>query len=149
MTRDARSTLEARIPCLGESASRSVTFTDGVVQAFCAATGDNNPVHLSDEFAAATRFGRRIVNGMLTCALVSSVIGTQLPGPGAIYLTQTFTFVAPVFLGVQVTATVTVLEVAGDKPIVRLRTLCRRADEQTVLDGEATVLIDSALGSRA
>lgn len=143
MPAETSPTLQARIPTVGESASRSVIFTDETVAAFCDATGDSNPVHLSDEFAATTRFGQRIVNGMLTCALISSVIGTQLPGPGAIYLAQTFTFVAPVFLGDEITAKVTVLQVREDQPILRLATQCRKADGQLVLDGEATVLIDS------
>jgi 3-hydroxybutyryl-CoA dehydratase len=147
MPTEAARTLRARALAVGKTASRSVTFTDEIVTAFCAATGDNNPVHLSDEFAAATRFGRRIVNGMLTCALVSSVIGTQLPGPGTIYLSQTFTFVAPVFIGDEVTATVSVLHIREDRPILRLGTICRKADGEVVLDGEATVLIDSEHGS--
>jgi 3-hydroxybutyryl-CoA dehydratase len=123
---------------VGATASRSVTFTEETVAAFCAATGDCNPVHLSDEFAATTRFGRRIVNGMLTCALVSSVIGTQLPGPGA-----------PVFIGDEVTATVSVLHMREDRPIVRLRTVCLKAHGEVVLDGEATVLVDTDVGKGA
>ncbi len=146
MTLDAPQALETLTPAVGATASRSVTFTDEIVDAFCAATGDNNPVHLSDEFAAGTRFGQRIVNGMLTCALISSVIGTQLPGPGTIYLSQTFSFVAPVFLGDEITATVCVLQVREDRSIVRLGTLCSKADGEVVLDGEATVLIDSRHG---
>jgi 3-hydroxybutyryl-CoA dehydratase len=149
MSAEAGPILGAPALVVGETASRSVTFTEDVVAAFCAATGDNNPVHLSDEFAATTRFGRRIVNGMLTCALVSSVIGTQLPGPGAIYLSQSFTFVAPVFIGDEVTATVTVLHMREDRPIVRLRTVCLKAHGEVVLDGEATVLVDTNVGKGA
>lgn len=111
--------------------------------AFCAATGDDNPIHLSDDFAQGTRFGRRIVNGMLTCAMISSVIGTRLPGPGAIYLSQSFRFVAPVYLGERVTATVRVLERRQDKPILLLKTQCHKEDGSLVLDGEALVLVDS------
>ena len=83
----------------GDTASISKTITDGDIQKFADASGDHNPLHLDDEFAKATRFGRRIAHGMLSASLISAVIANQLPGQGSIYLGQTLKFVAPVFPG--------------------------------------------------
>src|SRR5918994_7915527 len=105
---------------VGDSAEITKTITDGDVQAFADLTGDHNPVHVDDEFAKTTRFGRRIAHGMLTASLISSVLANKLPGEGSVYLGQTLQFVAPVFPGDEVTARVTVKEVREGKPIVKL-----------------------------
>ena len=126
---------------VGDSAeiTRQITATD--IEAFAEVTGDHNPIHLDDEFAKATRFGRRIAHGMLTASLISSVLANKLPGEGSVYLGQSLQFVAPVFPGDEVTARVTVKEVRDDKPIVKLETICVNQRDETVIRGEATVLI--------
>ena len=125
---------------LGATASRTKTFTDADVRAFAQASGDTNPVHLDDAYAAGTRFERRIVHGMLTAGLISAVIGTDLPGEGTIYMHQSLTFKAPVYLGDSVTATVEVTHIREGRNIVTLATRCTNQDGMLVLDGEAIVL---------
>jgi len=87
------------MPIVGQSASLSKTITWEDIQDFARLTGDTNPLHLDEEFAIKTRFGQRVAHGMLIAALISAVIGTQLPGPGTIYINQMLQFVAPVFIG--------------------------------------------------
>lgn len=125
----------------GDSGSFSKTITDEDIQKFADVSGDHNPLHLEDEFAKQTRFGRRIAHGMLGASLISAVIANQLPGRGSIYLGQTLQFVAPVFPGDIVTASVTVISVREDKPILRLETVCTNQLGEMVIKGEATVLL--------
>ena len=126
---------------VGETASLSKTITDEDVRAFAQMTGDHNPVHLDDDFAQKTRFGRRIAHGMLSASLISAVLANQLPGQGTVYLSQTLQFVAPVYLGDTVTARVTVTRVREDKPIVMLETVCINQRDETLIKGEAVVLV--------
>lgn len=125
----------------GDTASVSKTITDDDIHKFADVSGDHNPLHLDDEFARTTRFGRRIAHGMLSASLISSVIANQLPGQGSIYLGQTLQFVAPVFPGDTVTAQVTVVSIRADKPIVKLETICTNQRDDVVIKGEATVLV--------
>lgn len=125
----------------GDTASLQKTITDADIQKFADVSGDHNPLHLEDEFAKQTRFGRRIAHGMLSASLISAVIAHQLPGKGSIYLGQTLQFVAPVYPGDEVTATVTVASVREDKPIIKLETICTNQRGETVIKGEATVLV--------
>ena len=126
---------------IGDSASISKTITDRDIQAFAEVTGDHNPIHLDDEYAAKTRFGSRIAHGMLSASLISSVLANKLPGPGSVYLSQTLKFVKPVLPGDSVTATVTVTGIRDDKPIITLETVCVNQHNEPVLKGEATVLV--------
>ena len=126
---------------IGDSASISKTITDRDIQAFAEVTGDHNPIHLDDEYAAKTRFGSRIAHGMLSASLISSVLANKLPGPGSVYLSQTLKFVKPVFPGDSVTARVTVTEIRDDRPIITLETVCVNQHNEPVLKGEATVLV--------
>lgn len=130
---------------VGQQASLSKKIGDEEVRQFADLVGDTNPVHLDDVFALKTRFGQRIAHGMWPASLISAVIGTKLPGPGTIYLNQTMQFKAPIFLDDTITATVIVIDVRKDKPIVKLKTSCTNQNEQVVLQGEAVVLIGSAL----
>jgi 3-hydroxybutyryl-CoA dehydratase len=125
----------------GDKASRSLTIDDNTIRAFAEVTGDTNPVHLDDEYAAGTRFGRRIAHGMIAAGLVSATLANDLPGPGTVYLNQTLKFKLPVYPGDTVTATVEVLSVRPDKPIVTLSTVCTNQDDKVVLEGEAVVLV--------
>jgi len=127
---------------VGDSASRSMTITDETIRAFADLTGDHNPVHLDDAYAAGTRFGRRIAHGMIAAGLISATLANDLPGPGTVYLGQTLQFKAPVFPGDTITATVEVKSVRPDKPIVVLTTVCINQDGARVLEGEATVLVN-------
>jgi acyl dehydratase len=125
---------------VGEAASQSLAVTDEVVRRFADLVGDHNPVHLDEAFAATTRFGKRIAHGMIAAGLISGVLGSKLPGPGTIYLSQSLQFTAPVFVGDVITATATVTMLREDKPIVTLETVCTREDGEIVLRGEAVVV---------
>ena len=126
---------------VGDTAEISKTIADEDVRAFAELTGDRNPVHLDEEYAAATRFGRRIAHGMLGASLISAVLANELPGRGTVYLSQTLKFTAPVFLGDTVTARVTVKSVREDKPVVTLETVCTNERGERVVEGEAVVLV--------
>jgi 3-hydroxybutyryl-CoA dehydratase len=123
----------------GDKASRSLTISDDTIRAFAEVTGDNNPVHLDDDYAAGSRFGRRVAHGMIAAGLISATLANDLPGPGSIYLGQTLKFIMPVFPGDTMTATVEVLSVRPDKPIVTLSTVCTNQNDEVVLEGEAVV----------
>lgn len=125
---------------IGDSASFRKAFTDADVRAFAKISGDHNPVHLDEAYAAKTPFKKRIAHGMLTAGLISAILGTQLPGEGSIYLKQTLNFRAPVYLDETITATVTVVKLHERKPIATLETICKNQDGVVVLDGEATIL---------
>jgi 3-hydroxybutyryl-CoA dehydratase len=124
----------------GDKASRTTTITDEMIHAFAALTGDSNPVHLDDSYAAGTRFGRRIAHGMIAAGLISAVLANVLPGPGTVYLSQTLQFKAPVYPGDTITAKVEVKSIRPDKPIITLSTICANQDQKVVLEGEAVVL---------
>ena len=126
---------------VGDSAEITKTIEQDDVDAFADVTGDHNPVHVDEDFAKTTRFGRRIAHGMLTASLISAVLANKLPGEGSVYLGQTLQFVAPVFAGDEITARVTVKEVREDKPIMKLETVCVNQRDEVVIRGEATVLL--------
>ena len=131
---------------VGDSAEITKTIEQTDIDAFADLTGDHNPVHVDEEFAKTTRFGRRIVHGMLTASLISSVLANRLPGEGSVYLGQTLQFVAPVFPGDEVTARVTIKEIREDKPILKLETICVNQRGEIVIRGEATVLATDKRG---
>jgi 3-hydroxybutyryl-CoA dehydratase len=123
---------------LTESFSKTVSSSD--VVGFAEVTGDRNPIHLSEHFAARTMFGTRIAHGLYTASLISALLGTRLPGPGAVYISQTLNFRAPVKIGDTVIVTVTVAELLPEKSRARLSCTCR-VGEEIVLDGEALVKV--------
>src|SRR5689334_4316264 len=116
------------------------TIESSDVVGFAEVTGDRNPIHLSEHFAAKTPFGGRIAHGLYTASLISAVLGTRLPGPGAVYISQTLNFRAPVRIGDTVEVLVSVAELVPGKRRARLACLCR-VGEETVLDGEAWVKV--------
>ena len=126
---------------IGESFSTTKQITDSVVRAFADLSGDYNPIHLDDNFAAKTRFGRRIAHGMISGALISAVLGNEFKERKIVYLSQSLKFIAPVFLDDFVTAAATVTKIREDKPIVTLETVCRNQNGETVVAGEAVVMI--------
>ena len=119
------------------------TVMETTVNQFAEVSGDVNPIHLSDDYAATTRFGQRIAHGMFTASLISAVIGTRLPGPGAVYLSQTLRFLAPVRIGEVVAAVVEVAEMVEKGRRVRLECHCL-VDGKPVLEGEAWVMVPGA-----
>ena len=121
-----------------ESLTKTVSAAD--VAAFADITGDTNPIHLDEDYAAATPFKARIAHGILTAGLISAVIGTRLPGPGCIYMSQTLKFRAPVRINDQVVASVRVTAVDQDRGRVTLETQCHVGDT-LVLDGEALMKV--------
>lgn len=125
----------------GARASVQRTVTEEMVRAFAAITGDWNPLHLNEEAAVRGPFGRRVAHGMLSAGLLSALLGTQLPGPGTVYLEQHLHFLAPVFVGDTVTATVTVLGSPSARGRLRLRTEVHRQDGVLAVSGEAVVLV--------
>lgn len=126
---------------IGDTASLSKTITEKEVQLFGELTGDFNPVHFDEEFAKTTQFKRRIAHGMLGASLISAILANQLPGRGTVYLSQTLKFTAPVYLGDTVTVSVTVTNIKEGKPIVTLETVCINQTGETVIKGEAVVLV--------
>ena len=125
----------------GDKASRTTTITDEMIHTFAGLTGDANPVHLDDAYAAGTRFKRRIAHGMIAAGLISAALANELPGPGTVYLSQTLQFKAPIYPGDTITTTVEVKAVRPDKPIATLGTACRNQEGVVVLEGEAVVLV--------
>ena len=128
---------------VGMTETLSKTIASSDVVGFAQLTGDRNPIHLSEHFAAKTSFGGRIAHGLYTASLISAVLGMRLPGPGAIYVSQTLHFRAPVKIGDTVDVTVTVAELIPERQRARLTCTCR-VGEDVVLDGEALVKVPSA-----
>ena len=124
----------------GDRAELTKVVEDDDVAAFVDAVGDYNPVHSDPQYAASTPFKQPIAPGIFTAGLISAVIGTQLPGPGAIYLSQSLKFVKPVKFGDTVTARVEVIEVIGERNRIRLQTVCTNQRGEEVLSGEAWVM---------
>ncbi len=127
---------------VGQKASFGKTITEADIVLFAAVTGDTNPMHLNAEYAKDSIFGERIAHGMLAAGLITKVLGTQMPGPGTIYLSQTLKFRAPVRIGETVTATVEVLALHPEKHRATLSTICTVAGKP-VLEGEAFVSVPS------
>src|SRR5262252_278931 len=125
---------------VGMTETLSKTISSADVVGFAQLTGDRNPIHLSEHFAARTMFGGRIAHGLYTAGLISAVLGTRLPGPGAIYISQTLNFRAPVKIGDTVTVIVTVAELMPEKSRARLSCVCK-VGRAVVLDGEALVKV--------
>jgi 3-hydroxybutyryl-CoA dehydratase len=128
---------------VGDVAEMAKTVTESDIALFAGVTGDFNPVHIDAVAAEKSMFGGRIAHGMLSAGFISAALGMRLPGPGSIYLSQTLRFTKPVRIGDTVTARVEVLEVIAPKRRVRLATVCRNQKNETVVEGEAVVMIES------
>ena len=124
------------------SASFAKTVSEADVVLFAGVSGDTNPVHINEEFAKNTMFKTRIAHGMLSAGFISAVLGTKLPGQGAIYMSQSLKFKAPVRIGDTVKATATVSEVIPEKKRVVMTTVCT-VGETVVLEGEAMLMVPS------
>ncbi|WP_372737482.1 MaoC family dehydratase [Neptunomonas sp.] len=126
---------------IGQSASYAKTITEADVVLFAGISGDDNPVHINAEYAARTMFKDRIVHGMFSAALISAVLGTRMPGPGAIYVDQQISFKAPVYIGDTVTVTATVIDINLERRRVTLETICS-VKGKVVAQGVATNMVD-------
>lgn len=122
---------------VGQKATRSITLTAQHVATYAQMTGDYNPLHFDEAFAAGTKFGQLVVQGGLTTGLLHALVAMELPGPGTVFLSQNWNFTAPVFLGDTITAEAAVLSVHERKPVCQLQVKIRRQTGETVLEGEA------------
>lgn len=127
---------------VGDQASFTKTISEADVYGYAGITGDFNPAHVNEIYAQNTMFKTRIAHGLLSGGLISTVLGTHLPGPGTIYLSQEFNFKRPVHIGDTITARVEVMEIdtSGKFPIVTLKTECLNQTEQVVITGTAKVI---------
>lgn len=122
---------------VGQTATRSITLTDKHVKNYADLTGDYNPLHFDEEFAAGTTFGRLVVQGGLTTGLLHALVAMDMPGAGTVFLNQNWQFTAPVFIGDTITAEAEVLKVHESKPVTQLKVTITRQDGEVMLEGEA------------
>jgi 3-hydroxybutyryl-CoA dehydratase len=133
---------------VGMTAVYSKTVTEADIMAFAGVSGDTNPLHLSDDFAKTTMFEGRIAHGMLSASFISTLIGTRLPGPGAIYMGQSLKFLAPVRPGQCVNTRATVTDINHEKARITLHTQCMVGDD-VVIEGEALIKVPTRNGNGA
>ena len=126
---------------VGQSASLTKVFKSDEVEAFAEMSLDKNPIHLDEDYAEHSRFGRRIVHGFLVGSLISAVFGTQLPGEGAIYLHQEMDFRKPVYHNDEITAIVKVTNIRKDKSILYFDTRCENNKGEVVIEGKAVLKV--------
>lgn len=122
---------------VGQKATRVQTLTMDHVKAFAEITGDRNPLHFDESFAAKTLFKRLIVQGGLTTGILHALVAMDMPGPGTVFLSQNWSFSAPVFVGDTVTAEAEILEIHPTKPVTKLQMKVTRQSGESVLEGEA------------
>ncbi len=127
---------------VGMTASFGRTVTEADIVLFAGVSGDTNPIHINEEYAAATMFKGRIAHGILSAAFISCVLGTKLPGPGAVYVSQSLRFKAPVRIGDTVVATVEITELLPDRKRANFKTICS-VHGNAVIEGEATLMVPS------
>ena len=125
---------------VGMSDCYTKTVTANDIEHFAAVSGDRNPVHMDDDYAATTPFKERIAHGMLSASYISTVLGTRLPGPGCIYISQSLQFRAPVKIGDTVEARVTITDINHDRQRVTFETICS-VGETVVVKGEAILMV--------
>lgn len=126
---------------IGEQFSTTREVTDALIRQFAELSGDFNPIHLDEGFAAKTRFGKRIAHGMLSGAFISAVLGNEFRERKIVYLSQTMKFTAPTFIGDTITTTSTVTRIREEKNIVFLETICTNQDGEITVRGESAVML--------
>ncbi len=126
---------------IGDTFTVQKEVTDELIRKFADVSGDHNPIHLDEEFAAKTRFGKRIAHGMLGASFISAVLGYKLSEQKVVYLSQTLKFIAPVFIGDTVTAKAVVKEIREDKPIVTIETTCENQNGELLITGEGKIMV--------
>ena len=122
---------------VGQRAARTKTITGADLRAYAEITGDYNPLHFDDAFAAGTRFGRRVAQGGITAGLLNALVAMDLPGPGTVFMSQTLTYRAPAYVGDTLTATVEVLSLKPDKPVCQLKFTVANQHGAVLLEAEA------------
>ena len=122
---------------VGQKASRSLTLTENHVKSYAEMTGDYNPLHFDADFTSKTTFKKLVVQGGLTTGLLHALVAMDLPGPGTVFLNQSFQFIAPVFIGDTITAEAEVVKVHATKPVTTLKISIIRQTGEKVLEGEA------------
>ncbi len=122
---------------VGQKATRSRTVTFDDVKTYAEITGDYNPLHFDEHFAAKTKFKELVVQGGLTSGLLNALVAVDMPGPGTVFMSQDFKYTAPVFIGDTITAEGEILEVHATKPVTKLKMTITRQTGETVLEGEA------------
>jgi len=125
---------------VGMAVSYSQTVTDADIKAFAGISGDNNPVHMDQEYASESQFGNRIAHGLMSASYFSALFGTKLPGPGCVYVEQNLKFLRPVFIGDTVTASVYVTEVDKNKRRVFFKTVCEVSGKKVIM-GKAEIYV--------
>jgi len=126
---------------VGDKATLCKAFTEDEVRQFSRISLDDNPIHLNHEYAENTVFEQRIVHGILVASLLSGLIGGKFPGHGTVYLDQSLSFKAPVYIDEEVVASVEIIKVREDKPIITLKTQCKKSNGTIAIDGEAVVKV--------
>ena len=126
---------------IGDKFTTNRTVTDELIRAFAEVSGDYNPIHLDEEFASKTRFGKRIAHGMLSGAFISAVLGNEFKDMKIVYLSQTMRFTAPVFIGDTVTTTATITNIREDKNIIACETICTNQNGETLVTGESKIMV--------
>ena len=124
---------------VGDKATLKKAFTESEVESFVKISLDDNPIHLDREYAKTTAFGQPIVHGILVASLLSGLMGGKFPGHGSVYLGQSLNFKAPVYIDEEVEASVEVIKIREDKPIITLKTLCMKSDGTIAIEGEAVL----------
>ncbi len=122
---------------VGQSATRTKTVTDEDLRKYAEITGDYNPLHFDDDFAARTRFGRRVAQGGITAGLLNALVAMDLPGPGTVFMSQSLTYRAPVYVGDVLTAKVEVVALKPDKPVCHLTFAITNQHGDMVLEADA------------
>jgi 3-hydroxybutyryl-CoA dehydratase len=126
---------------IGDKFTTNRTVTDELIRAFAEVSGDYNPIHLDEDFAKNTRFGKRIAHGMLSGAFISAVLGNEFKDMKIVYLSQTMKFTAPVFIGDTITTTATVTAIREDKNIVTCETICTNQNGEMLVTGESKIMV--------
>jgi 3-hydroxybutyryl-CoA dehydratase len=126
---------------IGDTFTVQKEVTDELIRKFADVSGDHNPIHLDEEFAKTTRFGKRIAHGMLGASFISAVLGYKLSEQKVVYLSQTLKFIAPVFIGDTVTAKAVVKEIREDKPIITIETTCENQNGELLITGEGKIMV--------
>jgi acyl dehydratase len=123
-------------PRVGQRATRSLELPAAAVESYARLTGDRNPLHFDEAFAAGTKFGRLVVHGGLTAGILNALVAENLPGPGTVFMSQELKYLAPVYVGDTITGEIEVLSVHETKPVTRIKATVRRSDGEVVLEGE-------------
>ena len=122
---------------IGQKATRSITLTAEHVKSYAEMTGDHNPLHFDEDFASKTKFKKLVVQGGLTTGLLHALVAMDMPGPGTVFLSQSWKFTAPVYIGDTITAEAEILSIHASKPVTQLKIVITRQTGEMVLEGEA------------